>query len=74
MTSAQKQQFREIYNQLRLAIVYPGETIAGVTKLYAPVNKDNWTWEMAMSAPDTPTIARYRQTRETSMWCGIGVH
>lgn len=74
MNAQQKQAHRDFYNQLRLAIVFPGDSIAGVTKAYAPVNKDTLTWDELMATPDTLTVARYRQTRETSMWCGIGVH
>lgn len=61
MTAQQRHDFREFYNQLRLAIVFPGETLAGVTKPYTPVNKDAWTWETAMSAPDTPMVAQHRR-------------
>lgn len=71
MNAQQRHEHREFYNQLRLALVYPGDTIAGVTKLYTPVNKDNWTWEMAMSAPDTPTVARERRYEKT-MWFSVG--
>lgn len=65
---------RLLYNQLRLNLAFPGEVIAEVAKPYQPVNKWELTWEELMATPDTPTVARYRQTRETSMWCGIGVH
>ena len=72
MTAQQRQAHREFYNQLRLAIVFPGDTIAGVTKPYTPVNKDDMTWDELMQTPDTPLIARYRATRETSMWFAVG--
>lgn len=72
MNAQQKIEHRAFYNQLRLAIVYPGDAIAGVTKPYQPVNKDVLTWDELMLTPDTPTIARYRATRETSMWFRIG--
>lgn len=58
---------RALYNQLRLAIAFPGETIAGVTRLYEPVNKDDWTWEMAL-ADDTPPA--YPESK--CMWLLIG--
>lgn len=74
MNAQQRHEHREFYNQLRLALVYPGDTVAGVTKPYEPINKDFMTWDELMSCPDTPMIARYRATRETSMWCAIGVH
>lgn len=72
MTAAQKAQHRDLYNQLRLAIVFPGESVAGVTKLYEPVNKDNWTWEDAMAAPDTPNIARMRARGDKSLLFRLG--
>lgn len=74
MNAQQRHEHREFYNQLRLAIVFPGDTVAGVTRRYEPVNKDSWTWEDAMSAPDTPDIARGLATRQTGMLCAIGVH
>jgi hypothetical protein len=67
MNAQQKAAHREFYNQLRLAIVFPGDTIAGVTKPYAPVNKDEWTFDFAMTQPDTPAVAHLR-TRERRMW------
>lgn len=72
MTAQQRHEHREFYNQLRLAIVFPGDEVAGVTKAYTPVNKFEMTWEELMLTPDTPAVARYRQTRETSMWFAIG--
>lgn len=74
MNTQQRHEHREFYNQLRLAIVFPGDTIAGVTKPYTPVNQDDWTWEDAMSAPDTPYIARRLATRPAGMLCAIGVY
>lgn len=65
---------RILYNQLRLSLIFPGETIGEQRRPYAPVNKDDMTWDELMTCPDTPTIARYRATRETSMWFAIGVH
>lgn len=71
MNAQQRHEHREFYNSLRLATVFPGDTIAGVTKAYTPVNKDNWTWEQAMSAPDTPAVARERRYEKT-MFALIG--
>lgn len=73
MTAQQRTEHRDLYNQLRLALVYPGESIAGVTKPYAPVNKDNWTWEMAMASEDTPDIAALRLDGKLS-WLLLGKH
>lgn len=53
---------RLLYNQLRLALVYPGETIAGVTKPYAPVDKWALSFDELIAAPPTPRIA-YLQAR-----------
>lgn len=74
MNAQQRLEHRETYNQLRLAIAFPGETVGAVTKPYRPVDKWTLTYDELMACPDTPTIARYRATRETSMWCAIGVH
>lgn len=65
MTAAQKAQHRELYNQLRLAIVLPGETVAGVTKPYAPVDKWSLTWDELMVCPDTPAVAHLRCYEKT---------
>lgn len=62
MTDLQRQQHRDLYQQLRLALVMPGESIGGITKPYAAVNRDDWTWDMAIAAPPTPRIA-YLQRR-----------
>lgn len=62
MTAQQRTEHRELYNQLRLNLVYPGDSIAGVTKPYAPVNHDDWTWEYMLAAPPTPR-GDYLQTR-----------
>lgn len=74
MTAAQKAQHRQLYNQLRLALVYPGESIAGVTKPYTPIDKWSLSWDELMALPDTPDIAARRNTRQTSMWFRIGKH
>ncbi len=71
MTTAQRNEHRTLYNQLRLALAFPGETVAGVTRLYEPVNKDGWSWDDAMNAPDTAPVASYRR-REKGMWLAIG--
>lgn len=65
---------RTLYNQLRLNLSFPGEVVATVRKPYTPVNQDDWTWDDAMNAPDTPYIARALATRQTGMLCAIGVH
>lgn len=67
MNAQQRHEHREFYNQLRLAIVFPGDTVAGVTKPYAPVDKTNWTFDYAMSQPDTEQVA-YHRARERRMW------
>ncbi len=64
---------RQLYNQLRLGLVFPGETIVDSRRRYTPVNKDMWSWEDAMSAPDTATVANLRRYEKT-MWFAIGVH
>jgi hypothetical protein len=64
---------RTLYNQLRLSLSFPGEVVATIRKPYTPVNHDDWTWDDAMNAPDTPYITRSRATRETSMWIEIGL-
>jgi hypothetical protein len=74
MTAQQRTDHRQIYNQLRLAIAFPGDTVGETRKAYAPVDKWALTWDELMATPDTPAIARYRATRETSMWCAVGVH
>lgn len=74
MNTQQRHEHREFYNQLRLAIVFPGDTIAGVTKPYTPVNKDNMTWDELMQTPDTPYIARALATRKAGMLCAIGAY
>jgi len=62
---------RLFYNQLRLTLVYPGDTIGGQRRMYEPVNKLEPTWDELMLLPDTPTVARYRLTRETNMWFAL---
>lgn len=74
MSAQQKIDFREIYTQLKLQLIDPGDSFAGVRKTYAPVDRYALSWDQLMATPDTPAVARYRATRETSMWCGIGVH
>jgi hypothetical protein len=67
MTALQKAQHTEIYTQLRLQLLDPGDTYAGVRKVYQPVNKDDWTFDYAMTQPDTPAVA-YLRARERRMW------
>ena len=62
MTYAQRQQHRELYQQLRLNLAFPGEVIGGERKPYAPVNKDEWTFDYMLTQPNTPRIA-YLQAR-----------
>ncbi len=58
MTSyEQRQQHREIYNQLRLQLAFPGDVVAEIRRPFQPVNRDDWTWEDAMRA-DTPSSVR----------------
>lgn len=71
MNAQQRHEHREFYNQLRLAIVLPGDSIAGVTKPYTPVNKDVWSFDFAMTQPDTPAVAQGRRYEKT-MWLMIG--
>lgn len=73
MNAQQKQAHRDFYNQLRLTLVYPGEIIGENRRPYAPVDRYALSFDELMLTPDTPTIARYRATRETSMWFAIGV-
>lgn len=72
MSAQQKQTHRQLYNQLRLAIAFPGKIVGETRKAYTPVDKWALTWDELMQTPDTPTVARYRATRETSMWFAIG--
>lgn len=74
MSAQQKIDFREIYTQLKLQLLDPGDSFAGVRKTYAPVDRYTLSWDQLMATPDTPTVARYRQTFETSMWFAMGVH
>ena len=53
---------RTLYNQLRLQLSFPGETIAEVTKPYAPVDKWTLSYDDLIAAPPTPRIA-YLQAR-----------
>ena len=67
MTYAQRntEAGRILYNQLRLNLAFPGETVAGeVRKPYTPVNYDKWglSYDELMACPDTPRIA-YLRTR-----------
>lgn len=64
---------QELYTQLRLALLEPGEEWGGYRRPYAPVNKDNWTWEDAMRSEDTPDIAARRNVRTASLWATIGM-
>lgn len=74
MTALQKAQHPDIYTQLKLQLLDPGDSFAGVRKIYQPIDRYALSWDQLMQTPDTPTVARYRQTRETSMWFAIGVH
>lgn len=74
MTNIQRTAHRELYNQLRLALVYPGESLAGVTKPYAPIDKWALSWEELMQCPDTPDIAARRNVRQTSFLVRLGRH
>lgn len=62
----------ELYTQLRLALLEPGEEWGGYRRPYTPVNKDNWTWEDAMRSEDTPDIAARCNRRQTSFLVGLG--
>lgn len=73
MTTQQKTDFRQVYNQLRLAIAFPGDDVAGLRKPYAPVNRDALSWDEIMLTPDTPAVARLRRYEKT-MWLSVGVH
>lgn len=74
MTYEQRQQHRELYQQLRLAITFPGDTFAGeYRKPFTAVCKDDWTWEMAMASEDTPDIAALRLDGKLS-WLLLGKH
>lgn len=64
---------QELYTQLRLALLEPGEEWRGYRRPYAPVNKDNWTFDYAMTQPDTPNIAALRLNGKLS-WLLMGKH
>ncbi len=64
---------RNLYNQLRLNLSFPGEVVATVRKPYAPVNRDALSWDEIMLTPDTPAVARLRRYEKT-MWLSVGVH
>lgn len=71
MNTQQRTEHRELYNQLRLAITFPGDTIAGVTKPYAPIDKWAMSWDELMASEDTPDIAARRNVRQTSFWATL---
>lgn len=74
MTTEQKQQFRQIYNQLRMNLSFPGEVIADTRRKYAPVNvdKSDWSFDYALTQPDTPMVAQHRR-HEIGMRFMLGV-
>lgn len=71
MTAQQKIDFREIYTQLKLQLVDPGDSFAGVRKTYAPVDRYALSWDALMLTPDTPAVARERRYEKT-MWFSVG--
>lgn len=71
MTAQQRHEHREIYTQLKLQLVDPGDSFAGVRKVYAPVDRYTLTWDQLMATPDTPTVARERRYEKT-MFALIG--
>lgn len=71
MNAQQIAQHPEVYQQLKLALTFPGETIAGVRRAYTDVNKDDWTFDFALTQPDTPRVAHLRKY-EATMWLRIG--
>lgn len=73
MTPAQIAQHPDIYRQLKLALVYPGDSLAGARRAYADVNKDDWTFDFALTQPDTPRVAHLRKY-EATMWLRLGKH
>lgn len=58
MSDQQKRDHRDLYVQLRLNLIMPGEEIAGQRRPYTPVNRDDMTWEMAMAEPDVPPLGK----------------
>jgi len=64
MTAQQRADHYETYQQLRLALILPGETIGEERRRYTPVNYDKWTlsYDDLIAAPPTPRIA-YLQAR-----------
>lgn len=58
MTAQQRADHRDLYNQLRLNLAFPGETVAEVVKPYV----DKWalSYDELLLTPDTPRVAYLR--------------
>ena len=69
MTALQRAQHPEIYTQLKLQLLDPGDAYAGFRRSYQPVNvdKSGWSFDYALTQPDTPAVA-YLRARERRMW------
>ncbi len=65
----------ELYTQLRLALLEPGEEWRGYRRPYAPVNYSKWdmTYDELMACPDTPDIAYYRTRYEYGSMATVGM-
>lgn len=66
---------QELYTQLRLALLEPGEEWGGYRRPYAPVNvnKDDWTFDYMLTQPDTPRIAYLRTRYEYGSMATVGM-
>lgn len=73
MSYEQRQQHRELYQQLRLAIAFPGDTIGEVTKPYAPVDKWALSYDELLLTPDTPRVAYLRARYSVGALATVGM-
>lgn len=73
MTQQQIADHPDVYRQLRLALIDPGESLVGARRAYADVNKDDWTFDFALTQPDTPRVAHLRKY-EATMFLRLGTY
>jgi hypothetical protein len=75
MTDQQIQQHRETYERLRALSIPPGYSvwIGGRLVRQSYVEKDHWTWDDAMAAPETPFYARYQRVHGKRALATVGM-
>lgn len=75
MTAQQIQSHRDVYERLRALSTPPGYSvwIGGRLVRQSYVNKEDWTWDDAMSAPDTSLVARYQRVYGKSSLTTVGM-